>query len=463
MVAVSLHRAHLNRGSALPAALVGVVGVVAFAVAWSMEHASYDVFVGSLIGLGLALMSLVVTATMARRESDQRIARLLVVAPLLKLSMTVVRYAVAFVIYDGSADAATYHLEGISLAPFYRAGILNPDLGRPVVGTGFIRILTGILYAVTGPSLLGAFFVFSFIGYWGLYCFYRAFCLAVPEGDRHRYALLVLLLPSLLFWPSSLGKEAWMSLGLGLAALGSARLLTHRRHAFPVIALGLAASGAVRPHVSAMLALALAVAYLVRRVPDGASITAPLRKLTGIVVLGIIVVVAAGQARTVLGVDTFDRDAVEAALTVTSQRTSRGGSVIENRDTAFHPAEFPAALVGVLFRPFPWEAKNPLSLIASLEGLTVLGLFVAGWRRMVGGLRSILRTPYVVLCCAYTVLFVYGFSSFSNFGILTRQRVQVLPFVLVLVCLPPYRAREQGGWRALLVDHSGRTRAGVGG
>ncbi len=69
-----------------------------------------------------------------------------------------------------------------------------------------------------------------------------------------------------------------------------------------------------------------------------------------------------------------------------------------------------------------------------------------------GAIRSILRTPYVLMCVVYSVLFVYGFSAFANFGVLTRQRVQLFPFILVLVCVPPFRRREQGGWRSLLLD-----------
>ena len=68
----------------------------------------------------------------------------------------------------------------------------------------------------------------------------------------------------------------------------------------------------------------------------------------------------------------------------------------------------------------------------------ILAIFVTSWRRIVQALRAVVRTPYVVLCCTYTVLFVYGFSVFSNAGILVRQRVQVLPFVLVLVCVPEF-------------------------
>ncbi len=41
-----------------------------------------------------------------------------------------------------------------------------------------------------------------------------------------------------------------------------------------------------------------------------------------------------------------------------------------------------------------------------------------------------------MLCLIYTLVFVYAFSTFANFGILTRERVMVLPFVLVLFALP---------------------------
>jgi len=36
-------------------------------------------------------------------------------------------------------------------------------------------------------------------------------------------------------------------------------------------------------------------------------------------------------------------------------------------------------------------------------------------------------------------VFVFAFSSFSNFGILSRQRVQAIPFLLVLIALPRFR------------------------
>ena len=36
----------------------------------------------------------------------------------------------------------------------------------------------------------------------------------------------------------------------------------------------------------------------------------------------------------------------------------------------------------------------------------------------------------------YTFAFIYAFSSIANFGILARQRSQLLPLLLVVLCLP---------------------------
>lgn len=450
-VTAVLRRAVPDRSTVTAAVLVSLVGVVALGIVWSMEHASYDTYAGALIGLALGGLSLVLGRVIARREPDPRVARILFIAPVLKLVMTVARYATTFVIYDGNADAGVYHEHGERLAASYREGLFDAEIGLPFVGTGSIRVVTGLLYSVVGPTKLGAFFVFSFAGFWGLYLLYRAACTAVPELDRRRYAILTFLLPSLLFWPSSLGKESLITLGLGTLAYGSARMLTAARGGLVIVAIGLALTAMVRPHVAAMGALALMTAYVFRRRPAGASITSPLSKLAALVVLGGALMLVADQTQELLGLDRFNAEAVTTALNEVGDRTREGGSAFQNDNTDFDLSKLPASIIGVLFRPFPWEATNAQALIASAEGTVLLIAFIVGWRRHLGAIRSVLRTPYVVFCTVYTILFCYGFAGFSNFGILTRQRVQVLPFVLVLIALPALHVRRSE-WRSVLVE-----------
>ena len=83
---------------------------------------------------------------------------------------------------------------------------------------------------------------------------------------RRRYALLVLFLPSLLFWPSSIGKEAWMTLALGLALTARAPAVQQvRRLRRPGARASAAQSGPA--HMAVLLFGGLFVGYVLR--PSG--------------------------------------------------------------------------------------------------------------------------------------------------------------------------------------------------
>src|SRR5581483_550058 len=427
-------------------ALVGLFG-------WAVDHTAYETWGGVLVVGVLAVVSIPLVRWAVRCEEDRWVKTLIPWAFALKLVSAVVRFAVVFAVYDGNADAATYHDAGTAIARQIRSGNVFPHV-EGQAGTAFIKWLTGLVYSVTGPSELGGFFVFSWFGFWGLWFFYRAFVTACPEGDRHRYAVLVFFLPSLLFWPSSIGKEAWMTLGLGLAVWGAARLLTHRRGGLIAGAAGLFAVAEARPHIALILAIAILMAVLLRRPPKSAKITAPIGKLAVILVCGLGLIVVLNQTESFFELDTFNSDSVQLTLQRAARQTNEGGSSFDSGTpkTDFSPSRFPMAMLSVLFRPFPWEAHNAQAVIAAVEGSALLVTFVLSWRRVVGAVRSFLRTPYVLLCCVYSVVFIYGFASFANFGVLTRQRVQVLPLALVLVCLPPFHRTEEGGWRGLLTS-----------
>lgn len=459
MIAASRASTLRPYGVTVPA--IAAVGLYMVLLSWAVEHSDYDTWGGILVATTLLLGTIPFVLHLARNEKDPRVARLLPWAFGLKLLASLVRLAITFGVYDGVADASVYHQAGRALAPLYRRGDFSTDIGS-LVGTGFLKMLTGIVYAVVGVTRLGGFVVFAWLGFWGLYLFYRAFCLACPEGDQWRYARLVLLLPSLLFWPSSIGKEAWMTLTLGMAAYGAARILTRTRGGFPLLVLGVAGTVAVRPHVAIILVVSLLPAYLFRRPPAGGSILGPVAKLGGILVIGLTLAVVVGQAVELFGVkDRFDAEAVSQVLQRAKDQTSVAGSSFGTASTDLSPSAFPNALISVLFRPFPWEAGNPLAFGASLEGTFLLALFLVCRGRVVGAIRSVLHTPYVVLCLSYSVLFVYGFSSFANFGILTRQRVQVFPFLLVLLALPAYKQTD-GGWRELFIQPYDDVPAGGG-
>jgi ABC-type sulfate transport system permease component len=104
----------------------------------------------------------------------------------------------------------------------------------------------------------------------------------------------------------------------------------------------------------------------------------------------------------------------------------------------------PQAINASLFRPYLWEAKNPLMLMAAMESLFVLGLTLVVAVRKPGKFLSSFRDPYVMFCIVFSITFAFavGVSTF-NFGTLVRYKIPMLPFYLVGLMLSFNRIRQQ--------------------
>ena len=127
-----------------------------------------------------------------------------------------------------------------------------------------------------------------------------------------------------------------------------------------------------------------------------------------------------------------------------ARRTGQGGSSFNAPSAIGSPTKLPLAVVTIFFRPFPFEAHNAQVAVTALESTLLLCLTVARRRGIWQALRHPRRRPYVAFVVVYSLLFVFAFSSIANFGILARERTQVLPFFLVLLAVPAARrAPEQ--------------------
>jgi hypothetical protein len=395
----------------------------------------------------------------ARRERDPSLARLLMIALVLKLLGSMVRFGVAVFLYGGNADAIGYHQDGMAIAARFRAGEFQTGLPS-LSSSDFIRFLTGLLYTVTGPSIYAGFLFYAWLAFWGTFCIYRAFTIAVPDGRKRSYARLLFFMPSLLYWPSSIGKEAWMVFALGLAAFGTARLLTGRPWRGLVVAgIGLWFAMLVRPHVAGMAAIGLVAAYLFARPPRRLGALGPVMKLVALVPLLLLAVLLLGHIESYLvdkGID--PQEGVNSVLNESARRTGQGGSSFTAQPASASPLKLPSATVTILYRPFLFEAHNAQAAVTALESLVLLCLTIARRRAIWRAVRHLRRWPYVVFVLIYSALFIVAFSSIANFGILARERVQLLPFFLVLLAVPPVR-RPQPGQDIPAVSHDRRADA----
>lgn len=426
------------------AAVLAMAGLL-MALAYGMNHTSYLVWGGFLVAPVLLILSVPIANRAARHDGDA-IGRIVLIAAAVKvLAAPLLRYWMAFSLYGGLSDAASYHNAGVLLAPLFRRGIYR-DLG-PISGTRFTEVLTGQVYALTGPTRLGGFMVFSWFGFLGCYLFYRAFRTAYPDGDGRRYALLVFFFPTLLFWPSGIGKEAFMVFVLGAVALGAAQLFTGRFRGLLWLALGLWGAAVVRPHMALIGGAGLAVAAPIAALRGGgAHGDRRQRGRLGGVVLVLTLLLAGstliGVAEKFFGLKSLNTESAQEVLDETTRRTGEGGSTFTSASPN-NPVGFVLDGVTILFRPFPFEVHNAAAMLTSLEGLALLILCALSVRRLARLPRELARRPYVAFAVVYTFAFIYAFSSLVNFGILARQRSQLLPALFVVLCLPEPERRSR--------------------
>jgi hypothetical protein len=410
---------------------------------------SFDAWGAFLLAPVLVLIAVPILARQASREGDPAVLWLLLAALGAKLIGAFIRHYFAFEVYGGVADAGVYHNKGVALAEKIRAG--NQPIGdllSATTGTEFIRHFTGVLYAFIGSSLLGGFIFYSWMGFWGLFFFYRAFRIAVPEGRKRFYAYLLFFLPSLLFWPSSIGKESWMVLTLGIAALGAARVFEGSMgRGLLLTGVGLWLAAIVRPHVAVLMGMGLTFGYLVHRPSERLKELAPVVKVVAVCLLAAAAFVLLGKTDAFVEGTHVDVDGGRGeTLDKTAERTAQGGSAF-SATAVRSPHHLPIAALTVLFRPFPMEANNGQAVVAAVEGVFLLGFSLVRFRWIWSALMNIRRQSYAALAFCYVGLFVIVFSSIANFGILTRQRVQVLPLYLVLLAIPPVEKKNESSRR----------------
>jgi hypothetical protein len=424
---------------------VGLVVIAAYVslLIRLMETSTYDTWGALIVGPLLIAVTFPALARQARREGDPRVLWILMAALVVKLLFAIVRHYQATELYS-FADATGYHRGGTELAGRFLAGSFDTEVpvGLPSE-TLFMYIVTGVVYAVIRPTMLGGFVAFSWLAFLGLFLFYRAFHLAVPDGRSRTYAKLLFFLPSILFWPSSIGKEAWTVFTLGIAAFGAARLFAGRGRGrgIALFVLGLAGTAAVRPHFAGLFAVAAAIGYVVGRPRAEGRRFVPVAKLLTVAISGAVAVVLVSQTERFLSDSGLGGGSITSAagigsvLEETGRRTATGGSRFDPVAVG-SPQGFAIATVTVLFRPFPFEADNFPTMLAAIEGVFLLIVVIVRLPWVLSALRRARDHPYVAAAFVYCGTFVIALSSIANFGILTRQRVLLLPMLLVLVSVP---------------------------
>jgi hypothetical protein len=415
-----------------------VVGGLAFtgifvgSVIYLTDVASYREWSAPLIALSLVIISMPLLSRIARVEKNPAIFNFLVFALIVKLAASAARHFLAFEVYD-VADAIVYNREGTFIAEQFRAGNFDLSNLESLTDTDFVKLVTGVVYTIIGPTTWGGFIFFSWLGFWGAVCMHRAFVISLPGVETKLYDRLLFFLPSLLYWPSSIGKEAWMLFGLGIATLGCAKILAGSyRGGVPIAVIGLWATWVVRPHIAGFIGISLAAAVLFGK-RDGAHAKIPgaAKAILAVVVIALAVVLTLKSTEFLQRSGVGESGGLIGTLEDVSDRTGAGDSRF-TPPSLLSPLGLPSAVITVLFRPFIFEAHNAQVLVTAAESaiFMIFTLFRIKW--IAAALRRARENPYVLFATVYIAASIVGLSSLANFGLLARQRVLLFPLLFIL-------------------------------
>jgi hypothetical protein len=423
-----------------PSLLLPLLAIaLATGIAFLIVASDYDWQGLVIVAAAIGILALFLLPRFARRQDSLISAKILGAALLFKLGFAMLRNWTAFVLYGGSADASYYDTQGTLISQNIWRFQFSEVASHIKWGTSFIEFFTGAIYAITGPSIYAGYLVYAFLAFLGGYYFYRAFRLALPDGNTWLYIALIFFFPSILFWPNGIGKDALIFLFIGLFAYGGARLTQGRLLGLLPIALGLVGTLYIRPHIAAILALSFVLAFFMPGVGKR-----PVRIATFIIVLiavGGLAWLVLPQIASYIGLENLSPQGLLERFQFQAEQTAQGGSAFQTIDIT-NPLTYPWAFITLLFRPFPWEAHNALALIQSLEGIMLIALVVWRIKSLGKAIGSSISNPYTRFIVIYAIAFTLAFAIVANFGIIARERMMFLPFFFMLICFTPFRTRS---------------------
>ncbi|MDA7980866.1 MAG: hypothetical protein MPJ50_19095 [Pirellulales bacterium] len=340
------------------------------------------------------------------------------------------RFAGAYARQLMAADAIVYFRWGETYAYYFSrldfSPLISPDLWRSQswYGTNFMGYIAGLVMTFVGSSWLGTFFAFGLISFLGLVAYAIAYRRSFPGAPYKAYWAWIFLLPSLWFWPSSIGKESVMMVGLGVATLGFAG--KHGRSNWAVVLAGLALTFCIRPQVVVVFLFAAVLSAWLQFEAWSS------KKVLQAVALFVFGCAGMWFALSTTLDGEVDAETVEKYIDSNAARNNNGGSSVEG--VGIGPSSIVLAPVNVLFRPFVWEAHNLSSLASAIELLFIWGLIFVRRREVIAAVRMWRQHRMLRFAVPFVTFYVVGLGmNLSNLGLLARQRVLVFPLLFMIV------------------------------
>ncbi|ALD21549.1 hypothetical protein [Hymenobacter sp. DG25A] len=309
---------------------------------------------------------------------------------------------------------------------------------------GFFSLLCFNTY-----TIIAIFFAaLSFTGMWAMYITFSS----LYPGIYNKFSLPVFFLPSVFFWGSGLMKDSLCigALGWIFYAINHIFILKNKiitSSVFGLIAIYILTATKVYILLS-FIPAALFWVFIEnnKRIKSATTrnLLKPIFIITGAFAAYLIAInITAGDER-------FDVDKIGERTKITKDYLSTyviSGSAydIGTLDGSLGSIlrVSPQAIFISLFRPFIFEAKNPVMVLSSLEAFLFLYLTIALFYKtgILKGFKLIVSEPVILFCFLFSIIFAIGVGTNSgNFGTLVRYKIPLMPFYLSALYIMQYKS-----------------------
>ena len=283
-------------------------------------------------------------------------------------------------------------------------------------GTKFIDSIVHFLIQTLNFSYFNTFLLFSSISFLGIILLYH---LLVQQKNISSYGSLILFLPGVHFWISSLGKDSLIFLFLSLS------LYALVKNKIYILGISILFIFLIRPHIALMLIVAIVFSFMIK-----ARVRISIKFFSSIILLGFLLIIIQSVMQYV-GIDSYEN--IFEYISQRQQYNLEGSSSI-----VISKMNIVEKYFTFWYRPL-FENLTFSYLIISMENLLYLFMTLYIIKN-----RKYIIWDHAMLTIILYIMFVTFIlsSTTANFGIIIRQKIMLFPMFYYIFIVVMYRKKK---------------------
>lgn len=323
-------------------------------------------------------------------------------------------------------------------------GYFNEEIGYVYFSSNdyyalFAVLLTVPICLIAGKSFIATTLILSSISFIGIWKLYQVFVYQFPLSYKN-FAISILFVPSVIFWGSGILKDTYSLTCIGLFTYCMFKYFISKQRLIKYF-IGLVVSASIilllKPYILFALLPGTLIWINFQKIQN---IQNPLLKTMAIpIVISTLIAVIflvfsfLGQYLGEYRLDSILQKAVKTQTDLVRDQYGENSYDIGKFEPTVQGivSKIPAALNMALFRPFLWDARNPVMLLSGLENFAMLmfSLYIIFKIKLKTLFKSLFSHPLLVFSILFALFFAFSVGlTTANYGALVRLKIPCIPF-----------------------------------